>query len=185
MPNAITVKILKEHEQVLKTTQQLRGLFKEQDGPEKFIKMHMHLETLSKELPSHFQYEEEMITHLLRCYLEIIGGRTEASSESGEQNDETEDLKAELIDFFAKNAFAVLQIIKEHGRLLSSAEYLMKLYATEPKDETKMYAIKRKLTLEFVGSLEDHAAKELKVFVPLIEKNETVEERMLTFYLER
>jgi hypothetical protein len=184
MPNDITLKILKDHEHVLKTTQNLKDLFKDIDSTEKYIKMGIHLDALGRDLPIHFKYEEGLIAYLFECYLRIIGGREEETGVHDGTNDNIENQKEELIDFFAKHVLTVLQITKEHGHLLNATEYLMRLFATQVKDEASMYVIKQKLTKELAESLEKHTAMESGVFTPLIEKNKTIEARMLDFYLK-
>lgn len=192
MSDSTASKILKEHEQVLKTTHQLKELFKKKDGSDKYFKMGVHLETLSKDLPAHFKYEEELIAYLFKCYLEIIGEKAAETVEAVDQSDdkanqpeEADAPKDELSEFFADNVLAILQIIKEHGRLLNSIEYLMKLFATKVPDETKMYDIKQSLTKTLVELLENHAAMEFNVFTPLIERNKDIEGRMMAFSVDK
>ena len=90
---------------------------------------------------------------------------------------------ADLAEFFAQKTLAVLEIMKDHGRLLNAVEYLMKLFATKARDERSMNIVRQKLARELVDSLLDHAKREAELYASLINKDKAIEERMVEFFL--
>lgn len=187
MANEITRKILKEHDDILKTTKNLNKLFNKDDSQNKYIELATYVNILYKELPTHFEYEERMLAYLFKCYLKIIGGRIEKKGLFGNSKEEAEEekQKEDLGEFFTQKATTIFQIMKEHGQLLNATEYLVKLCNSPVKNESKMYGIKQKYAQDLVKTLEAHAETEYKVLIPLIEKNKTIKNQVLDFYLNQ